>query len=161
MAALDEGLGGVSMGELAIERVPSLAEHERLFIEALRECGIEMPTGEQAVEILLRYNLELIACGAIRPYDGLMVVVDKLYHPYISNVSPARYVGDQRGLEHLIGAFFSYDELRFRPDEVSFEDLYGDAALCALDRSVQRLAQEWLCHQSDTMSTAAAPPAGM
>ena len=149
MAALDEGHSGVSLGELAVERIPSLREHEGLFLEALQECGIQMPSAERAVEILLGHCVEMIATGAIQPYDGLEQMMSKLYHPYISDIPVARYVGDQRGLQHLIGAYHAYDDLRFRPEEVSFEDLYGDEALIALDQSVRRLAQAWLRDQID------------
>ncbi len=59
-----------------------------------------------------------------------------------SPISSTRYVGDQRGLQHLIGAFYTYDDLYERPNEVSFEGIYGPAAVPVDDRYVRQLAAE-------------------
>lgn len=53
-------------------------------------------------------------------------------------------VGDSHGIEHLMGAYYGYDDLDERPDEVSFEGRYGADAIAALDDDIRRLAAEWL-----------------
>ena len=44
----------------------------------------------------------------------------EVYFPHFSSEPGKRYVGDSRGMEHLIGAYWVYDDLRARP-EVSFK----------------------------------------
>jgi hypothetical protein len=88
--------------------------------------------------------LQAIASGDLPPRQGMYRVVNELYHPHISKQPAREYVGDQRGLQHLVGAFYAYDELYERPTEVSFEGFYGPAAVPAFDRHVKQLANEWL-----------------
>jgi hypothetical protein len=59
-------------------------------------------------------------------------------------ISSKKYVWDSHGLEHLIGAYWSFDELESRPDEVSFRGLYGNAAVKALEQHMVELAEDWL-----------------
>ena len=40
-------------------------------------------------------------------------------------------------------SFYFYDDLEARPGEVSFEGLYGEDAMKALDRAVVDSAREW------------------
>jgi hypothetical protein len=58
-------------------------------------------------------------------------------------------VHDERGLQYLIGAYWSYDELRKRPTELSIEGRFGEAAVPLLDDDVRRLASDWLGAHDD------------
>jgi hypothetical protein len=144
MAALEAGFNGVGLCDLSCEQHPTLGEHAAVFERALRECYVSLPSTEAAVECVLRHYLQAIASGELSPRRGLRRIVNDLYAPHISKQPVRTHVGDQRNLEHLIGAFYSYDELCERPGEVSFEGLYGPAAVSALDSYVRHQADEWL-----------------
>jgi hypothetical protein len=144
MAALEAGFESRALCELACERHPTFAEHQQIFERALRDCGVSMPETDVAVEYMLRHYLQSIASGGMSPQEGMRRVVTDIYYPYISDHPVREYVGDQRGLEHLIGAFYAYDDLYERPGQVSFEGLYGPKAVPAFDRHLRQLAEEWL-----------------
>lgn len=144
MAALEAGLESSSFCELVGEPHPTLVDHGPVFERALRQCSIALPSTAAAIDYLLRHYLQAIASGALPPRQGMFQVIKELYHPHIDDQPAREYVGDQCGLQHLIGAFYSYDELEERPREVSFEGLYGPAAIPAFDRYVRQLAKDWL-----------------
>jgi hypothetical protein len=41
--------------------------------------------------------------------------MQEVYWPHVSKERDAQYVGDSVGLEHLIGAYWGYDDLRIEP----------------------------------------------
>jgi hypothetical protein len=120
MAALEAGFDCRALCELACEPLPNHWEINTVFERALRDCSVPIPATDAAVEYVLRADLQAIACGDIEPRQGMCGVVNDLYHPHIAKQPPRKYGGDQRGLHHLIGAFYSYDDLYERSTEVSF-----------------------------------------
>ena len=60
--------------------------------------------------------------------------MQEVYWPHISKIPDTKYVGDSVGLEHLIGAYWGYDDLTGRPQEVSFEGKYGPKAIAAWEQ---------------------------
>ncbi len=148
MAAVEAGFESGALCELSCEQHPTLSDHGTVFERALRDCSITIPSTDDAVDYVLRHYLQSIASGDLPPRQGMYRVVNDLYHPHISHQPVREYVGDQRDLQHLIGAFYSYDDLYERPTEVSFEGLFGPAAVPAFDRHVRHLADEWLQQHS-------------
>lgn len=144
MAALEAGCDGIALCELSCEQRPTLSEHGAVFERALRDCSVTIPSTDDAVDCVLRHYLHSIASGDLPPREGMYRVVNDLYHPHIAKHPVRQFVGDQRALQDLIGAFYSYDDLYERPTEVSFEGFYGPAAVPSFDRYVRQLAGEWL-----------------
>lgn len=113
----------------------------------------------EAISELLRHHLESIARGTQPAYEGLHLIMQELYWPHISREPVTDFVGDSRGLSQLIGAYWGYDDLRGRPDEVSFNGKYGVEAIACLDESVREEARGWLRTNAPT-STAELEPVG-
>jgi hypothetical protein len=141
--ALDQGLYSDSLGALATTRDPIMADAGPLFEAALRELRISLPSKEDALNSLLEQYVQQIAEGVIRAYEGLDLLIRELYYPYIQNENVSQYAGDSRGIHHLLGAYYGYDDLQASPELVSFEGKYGREAVEALDCQVVKLATEW------------------
>jgi hypothetical protein len=144
MAALEAGYESRALCELACEPLPDDWEIDSVFERALRDCSVSIPSTEAAVEYVLRFYMQLIASGDLSPWEGMLRIANELYRPYISKEPVLQYAGDQRGLHDLLGSFWSYNDLYARPTEVSFEGVYGPAAIPAFDRHLRQLAKEWL-----------------
>src|SRR5262249_3572667 len=119
------------------------AEAAPVFERVCAECGVSVPTKSEAIDELLRVHLESIASGTRPPREALRDLMQQAYYPHISAEPVREYVGDSRGLEHLIGAYWNYDDLLKRP-EVSFQGRHGEAALPLFDEHVRQIARDWL-----------------
>jgi hypothetical protein len=141
---LDEGRDSSAAVQLFLLESPAMAEAAPLFERVCAECGILVPTKGEAIDEVLRVHLESIASGARSPRQALDDLMQQVYYPHISHEPARKYVGDSRGLEHLIGAYWSYDDLLGRPEEVSFQGRHGEAAIPFFDEYVRQLARDWL-----------------
>lgn len=130
--------------ELSILESPVMSEAGPLFERVCLELGITVPTKDEAVYELLRYHLETIVAGTCKPRAGLEAVMREIYFPHLAAEVCKEYVGDSRGLQHLIGAFWSYDELMERPAEVSWDGKYGAEAIARWEEFVRQHARGWL-----------------
>jgi len=126
------GLVGANMSEVRL-----------LFARMLEQLQIQLPHREQALRQLLGHVIEKVALRRCGPREGLKEVVQLSYLAETAEGS-GTYVGEALGIEHLVGAYWAYDDLAGRPTEVSYEGLYGQQAALALDEEVVRLAHEWL-----------------
>ena len=73
--------------------------------------------------------------------------MDDLVRPHIDAETTAgdyECVGRSRDLQQLIGAYWSYGELRERPAELSIDGRFGDEAIAQLDQHVIGFARDWL-----------------
>jgi hypothetical protein len=77
------------------------------------------------------------------------------YWPEVSKHSCSFYIGDSHDMQDLIGAYWSYDNLRDSPDTVGYRGLYGDAAFRAFDDEVRRTASDWLIRHPSPPSLSA------
>jgi len=109
------------------------------------QLGIPPPEPHTVVQRLLRHYLTDIAEGVIAPRAGMEKVVQRI--PREEPQPPCRYLGESRGLHHLIGCYWSYGDLEERPAEVSYAGQFGDAAIRGLDQAIVSLAQQWLARQ--------------
>lgn len=140
---LKEGYDTPTVIQLSILDSPVTEDAAPLFEKMCAERGVQIPTNEEAVSELLHYYLESVASGTRTPQEGLRSMMVEVFGPYISNEKTKEYVGDSHGLEHLIGAFYSYDDLLERP-ETSFHGKHGKEAIALYDTYVRELALDWL-----------------
>jgi hypothetical protein len=131
------------IGLLTLEN-PIFADAAQLFEKLCLEQGIVIPTKDEAIINLLRLQLDSIASGAIVPHEGLAAMMREIYFPYFAGEPCKKYVGDSRGLEHLVGAFWNYDDLIEHPNRVSWDGKYGTAAITAWEASVRQYARDWI-----------------
>ncbi len=130
--------------QLSILESPVMAEAGPLFERACAELSVDVPTRDEAVDELLRHHLESIASGASEPREGLESVMREIYWPHFAGEPCKEYVGDSRGMQHLIGAYWSYDDLTERPREVSWNGKFGAEAIARWGDSVRQYARDWL-----------------
>jgi hypothetical protein len=141
---LEEGLDTPTVVKLVTLEPAIMADAGPLFERICKERSVEIPDTEKAVSELLRYYLDSIASGTRTPRDGLQNIMDEVYFPHIVREPVQKYVGDSRGLEHLIGAYWGYDDLKARPEEVSFQGKYGAEAIARWEEYVRQLVRNWL-----------------
>ena len=141
---LEEGCDTPPVIQLVILESPTMAEAAPFFEKICAEYKVKIPTKDEAINELLRFHLEAIASGAIVPRKGLEVMMREIYYPFTADEPCKKYVGDSRGIEHLIGAYWGYDDLIERPHEVSCDGKYGAAAIAAWEELVRQDARNWL-----------------
>jgi hypothetical protein len=118
-----------------------------LFEGLCARLGQSIPDPHEAADIVTTAILRDILDGSLAPEIGLKQLMDDVYWPHVAHEGESgigHYVGESHGLQHLIGAYWSYDELRKRPTELSIDGRYGEAAIALLDEHVKGFARDWL-----------------
>jgi hypothetical protein len=141
---VNEGHTEPSVIELLVLNAPTMVEAAPIFERACAELGFPVPPKSKAVDILLQSYLEPIASGAILPHDGLAVIMREVYFPYVSGEPCKKYVGDSHGIEHLIGAYWAYDDLIDTSRGCTFDGKSGAEAIASWEQSVRHHARDWL-----------------
>lgn len=141
---IEHGHDHPRLHELAWEPVTAGAEAEWQFDSAAVALGLSMPSRSQAVEILVHHHTTRIVAGQCEPQVGLAQMMRDAYWPEVSKHSSSVYVGDSHDMQDLIGAYWSYGDLRDSPDVVGYAGFYGDAAFRAFGDEVRRIASDWL-----------------
>jgi hypothetical protein len=150
LCALDEALlsdGQDEAVKLAILDDTSMAEVGPVFEGMCQELGQPIPTLDVAIDLVIAAILSDIVHGSIAPEPALQHLMDDVYEPHVAAETTARegvYVGESRGLQHLIGAYWGYQELRARPTELSIDGQFGEDAVPLLDEQVRGFANDWL-----------------
>lgn len=133
--------------KLAIADDPAMSEIGPLFEALCSQLGQPIPDPHEAADIITTAILCEILAGSLKPQPGLAQLMDDVYYPHVANEGESgvgHYVGETHDLHHLIGAFWSYAELRERPTELSIDGKSGEAATFILDSQVRQYAQDWL-----------------
>jgi hypothetical protein len=132
---------------LAIVEDLTLAEVGPIFERVCLEMGQAIPPLDQAIDIVIAAQLSDIAESRVAPEAGLKQLMDDVVSPHVTAESPAgpyKFAGESRDLQHLVGAHWSYDELRARPSELSIDGKFGEEAIELLDQQVVGFARDWL-----------------
>jgi hypothetical protein len=132
---------------LAIADDLTMAAVGPVFERVCRELGQTMPPLDQAIDIVIAALLSEIAEGTVAPEVGLQHLMDDVVGPHVTAETVAgryQYAGESRSLEHLVGAYWSSDELRERPAELSIDGKFGEAAIDLIDQQVIGFARDWL-----------------
>jgi hypothetical protein len=112
-------------------------------------AGQAIPPLDEAIDIVTAALLNEITDSVVAPVVGLQHLMDDVVRPHVRAEPTAgeyQYAGESRGLQHLIGAYWGYDELRERPAELSIDGKFGEEAVALLDQQVVGLARDWLDH---------------
>ena len=141
---LEEGHSEPAVIQLSILESPIMAEAAPLFEQVCAQLGVFVPTEDQAINALLRFYVESIASSAIAPIEGLSAIMQEIYFPHFAHEPCKEYVGDSRGMEHLIGAYWSYDDLIDSSRGCSWDGKFGAEAIASWEQSVQQYARDWL-----------------
>jgi hypothetical protein len=144
---LAAGVYTPAAGELEYLRLQTHPGHpdvDRAFLSMLDELGVKLPTRDDAVWLLARFHISRIANREIEPGDGLRLLSDEVYMGASLYEQSKQYVGDSHGLQHLLGMYYSYDDLV----EISGVEYKGlrdvDAIRSAMDEDVVAMAKDWL-----------------
>ena len=132
---------------LAIVDDLTMAEVGPIFERVCLEMGQAIPPSDEAIDIVIAAQLSDIAEGQVAPEVGLKQLMEDVVLPRVLPESQAgayQFAGESRGLQRLVGAHWSYDELRARPTELSIDGKFGDEAIKLLDEQVVGFARDWL-----------------
>jgi hypothetical protein len=141
---VERGYDCPELHELAWEPVTARGEAEHLLDVAISRVGLRFPSRADAVAMLLHHYAVAIVSGVYNPEQGLSFMMRDVYWPEVSNHAASEYVGDTHDMQHFVGAYWNYDDLRDSPGVVGYAGLYGAAAFRALDEEVRRIAGDWL-----------------
>jgi hypothetical protein len=133
-----------SLAELASRRSPIMSDAGPLFEMALRELQWTLPDRDTATWHVIRHHVGRIARGETPPRTGIAAVIREVEQNPKSTLRCIRWVGDSHDLQNLIGAYYGFDDLEARPDEVSCEGKYGREAVEALENHMIGLARKWI-----------------
>jgi hypothetical protein len=139
---LGRGVYSDALGKLGTDRDLMMSAAGPLFEQALQDLNVEIPSSTQAIWVLLGHHIRQLASRAVAGREGLGPIMD-IYYLAELHARSTQFVGDSHGIQHLVGAFYEYDDIDVRQHEVSFRGHHG-AAVKALDDTVVRLAHEWL-----------------
>lgn len=117
------------------------------FERLCHDLGRPAPALDEAIERVTEAILRDITEARTPPEAGLQRLMLEVVAPHVwgeDELLSAAYVGASRGLHHLVGAHYGYDDLRERPDTVSNDGRYGEEAIALLDRQVVSFARDWL-----------------
>lgn len=142
--ALDAGIYTPSLVDAALDVDERLYEIGAAFEKALAELEIVLPDSkEECCWALLHHHVNQIESGVTKPQPGLKGVMEVYYGCNLYEQS-TDYVGDSHDLSELIGAYWGYNDLFKRPQEVTYNDLSGEDAVSAFDSYVVVSCKIWL-----------------
>jgi hypothetical protein len=132
--------------ELAIADDLDVAEIGPILERLGRELGHPLPTLDAAINLVTAAILGEVANGVTEPEAGLEQLMRDVVQPHVREADESRFtsVGEAFGLQHLIGAYYGYDDLRSRPDELSVDGKFGREAIALHDQHVIAYARDWL-----------------
>jgi hypothetical protein len=99
---------------------------------AVEEMGLRLPSRDEAVWTLLRYYVSELASGNARGKEGLQPIIDVYYGAALYEATE-KYVGDSHGIDSLIGAYYSYEDVS-----------KGSDAESTLEAEVIQQAKAWM-----------------
>ena len=149
-AALDDVLTSRDPGcvdtliQLATSTDLNADEAGDLLKKSFTEMGWPWPTLDEAVDTLIRDWLMLIIEKEVGPQTGMCELRNIVLGPSGVLDHCENYVGDSVGMERLIGAYYSYDDIYGSPNTGGVPLLPPEEAIRKIDGHIRELAQEWL-----------------
>ena len=144
--SLNRGLysqAAADLAELRTDRHPSDGEVIPLFLEWLREMGIQLPSPTDATWTLLRHQIGRIVRGDVPALQGLVAVAEVCQSPAFPEDASSRYIGQPFGVTALYAAYATREDLDARPQYVAFRGKHGSEGVAELTSHVERLAKLW------------------
>lgn len=139
---VDSGLAARAVVDLATLREQTMAEARPLFERILEAEHVTTPSKDEAVWVLLRHCVGAIANGSVVPREGLGPMMDVFRRAESMGHRDSKYVGDSHDIEHLVGAYWEYEDIDDAARVVTY--LGADEQRRSLDVEVVRCAQEWV-----------------
>jgi hypothetical protein len=147
--ALNAEIYTPSLVDAAFDANEWLYEIGAAFEKALKALEIYIPESkEECCWSLLHYHISQIESGVVQPQTGLKGVMEAFYGCKLFDQS-TNYVGDSHDIEAFICAYWGYDDLLERPQEVTYNDIAGEAAFLELDAYVLVSCKDWIEHHPD------------
>ncbi|MBZ0111339.1 MAG: hypothetical protein K8J08_02655, partial [Thermoanaerobaculia bacterium] len=97
-----------------------------LFVEALEELRVPLPSPLEAADCLKRHYAAKVVAGELPPREGARLIVQDVLSK-VDHLRPSgAYVGESFGVAQLVGYFYNYDD-------VSPND---NASISVIDRAI-------------------------
>lgn len=126
------------LAEFRFERHPSSDDVVPLFLELLRQKGVELPSTTDATWALLTQCIRQIVHGEVPVLDGLKSVAE-VCHSGGFPADRSRYLGQPFGVTALYTAYSTMEDLDARPKHVAFRGKYGSGGMVELTSHVKGL----------------------
>jgi hypothetical protein len=121
-AALDAGIYSPGLAEVVFSAEKQLSELRVPYLAAVADLKIATPEDEEGIIwYLLRRYIGDVAAETIEPERGASRVVGEVESHFDLSRRVKKYVGDSHGLEHIIGCYYTYDDV----DESRFAEVDG------------------------------------
>ena len=148
--ALNAGYYSSSLVDAALDAENILWEVGPAFVAALAELKVVVPEStEECIWIVLHYPTQQIATLAVEPEVGLASIME-VYRGCNLYDRSQNFVGDSHDVQHLIGAYWEYDEIWERYGGAEFQE--GQRQARDLDKDVIGRCQVWLNNHTIEMN---------
>lgn len=97
---------------VAAERYLTPADLRDLFLRALRDLGASLPDRLSAAHLMKRRFARRVLDGDLAPREGARHIVSLLHELKGELPKLTHFVGDNFGVAQLVGAYYSYDDIR-------------------------------------------------
>ena len=107
---LNEGETSDHLIELLYYKKREWNEIYPCFESAISEIGEGIPTPDEAIWMILRYHISIIANQENNPFKQFKLLLNDIeWFPYYEKTT--KYVGDAIGIHYLYGLYYSPDDL--------------------------------------------------
>ena len=134
-----EGHEGAAIEILASSN-PRRDELLALAEKLCEELGSTLPTYEEAINALLRQHA-LRILHSPTPEVALSRMVEIVYDRFLTEETDTAYVGDSRGLEHLIGLHWGFDDWK---EHYGSQFKIPKKKLSEARMAIREAAEDWL-----------------
>lgn len=142
-ALLTQGIYTYSLGELFGLRYPCLADAAPLFVSAVEELGIMLPSEAEAARMLVKHFLFRIVEGGHRPREALPKFVSDFY-PHFGFGKPADLILNACGGRELLSWDATYEYMPSQVESGYLDPAEAESQLQVTDREVLAFARTWL-----------------
>ncbi|MBT5954179.1 hypothetical protein HOG98_05610 [bacterium] len=114
---LIDGLMSPTVAILAGETSPIMSDVGPLFEMCLKELDVQCQGDDISTRVALKVYLKRIVNGDVTPFDGMLFIDDKIYHPKSQHSRPyynfnnpnssysVKYFGEDLGLQYMYAWF--------------------------------------------------------
>lgn len=132
---------------LGMDDAQLMVDFTAAFYAILKDLDVVFPDNQDdAVWIVLTYHIENIISGQSDPLEELTALIHDVYYSYDFHSKTKNFVGDSHDIEHLVGLYWSYDDMLERRDENidTFGKELTEEDVLEIKQEVVKASQDWL-----------------
>lgn len=141
---LNQGIYTDSINYLQMDKDPIMSEASELFLKAMEEMSIDIPTRVAAAWIVTKDIMERIVSGSIVLVEGVNFIYWDVHHEIDTELPDGKYLGSNLKLEQLFCWLREIWDCRDGSRLICHEDLPRDKAEQKFLGSLMDECQKWL-----------------